>query len=180
MAKVLAEVFRVRRLWTRIPMLRRGICSQILNQPQCVKITRWCKFKGQMWLRVLLFHPNRHPKALNLDTTWGWFKIEYKIATSAVHTRDLSWPETHVSVAAFRIIRVGRQSADTLTYPALVCSSPLALLLFCVLAQQGPHLLLVIKGTGMESGLQPSSILEQEDKNTTCGYVRIKSHYSVE
>lgn len=73
----------------------------------------------------------------------------------------------------------GRVQTLWLIQRCSVCSFPLALLLFCVLAQQGPHLLLVIKGTGMESGVQPSSILEQEDKHNTCGYVRIQSHYSV-
>lgn len=54
---------------------------------------------------------------------------------------------------------VGWHRTDTLIYPALVCSSSLAPLLFCVLAQQGTHLLLVIKRTGTESGLQPSAEL---------------------
>lgn len=60
----------------------------------------------------------------------------------------------HVSAAAFWIISVGWHTADTysLIYPALVSSSPLALLLLCVLAQQGAHLLLIVEGTGTETG----------------------------
>lgn len=67
--------------------------------------------------------------------------------------------ETRASAAALAIIRVRRQSPDTLAYPAVISSPPLLLLLLRVLAQQGPHLLLVIKWTGTVSGLQPSSVL---------------------
>lgn len=76
-----------------------------------------------------------------------------------MYTGRWPWPEAQVSAAAFRISRVGRQSRDTLADPAMVCAPPLALLLLCVLAQQGSHLLLVIKRTGTETGPQPGSVL---------------------
>lgn len=72
--------------------------------------------------------------------------------------------ETGASAAALAIIRVGRQSPDALAYPAVISSPPLLLLLLCVLAQQGPHLLLVIKRTGTVSGLQPSSVLRERTR----------------
>lgn len=72
--------------------------------------------------------------------------------------------ETSASAAALAIIRVGRQGPDTLAYPAVISSPPLLLLLLRILTQQGPHLLLVIKRTGMISGLQPSSVLRERTR----------------
>lgn len=70
--------------------------------------------------------------------------------------------ESRVSAAALRTIEAGGQ--DTWTDVALLCSSLVALLLLLVLAQQRPHLLLVLKRTGTETGVQPSSVLGRQSE----------------
>lgn len=69
---------------------------------------------------------------------------------------------TRVSAAALRTIKGGGQNAWT--DAALLRSSPASLLLLHVLAQQRPHLLLVLKRTGTETGVQPSSVLGRQSK----------------
>lgn len=74
-----------------------------------------------------------------------------------------SGAETRVSAAALRPIEAGGQ--NTWTDAALLRSSSVALLLLHVLAQQRPHLLLVLKRTGTETGAQPGSVLGRQSKN---------------
>lgn len=104
-------------------------------------------------LRGQLFVPDRCLKALELDTALGLIKRNFKNITGPSDERPAA------SAAPFAIIRVRRWGSVSLVYPAVVSSPPLFLLLLRVLAQQGPHLILVIKWTGTESGLQPSSVL---------------------
>lgn len=63
--------------------------------------------------------------------------------------------QTCVSAASFIItisISIGSHGwVVTDSYPAVITSPLLALLLLCVLAQQGTHLLLVIEWTGTET-----------------------------
>lgn len=66
------------------------------------------------------------------------------------------------SAAALRTLEAGGQ--DTWADAALLRSSLVALLLLHVLAQERPHLLLVLKRTGTETGAQPSSVLGREQK----------------
>lgn len=114
-------------------------------------------------LRGQLFVPDRCLKALELDTALGLIKRNFKNITGPSDERPAA------SAAPFAIIRVGRWGSVSLVYPAVVSSPPLFLLLLRVLAQQGPHLILVIKWTGTESGLQPSSVLRKPtDKRVRC------------
>lgn len=72
--------------------------------------------------------------------------------------------ETRISAAALRTIEAGGQ--NTWTDAALLRSSLVALLLLHVLAQQRPHLLVVLKRTGTEAGAQPSSVLGRQSNKT--------------
>lgn len=107
-----------------------------------------CKVKNQNALRTL-FHPNKYPKALELNLG---------------RVRDGTISEARGSDAALRIIAAGR--LDTWTEAPLVRSSAVALLLLQVLAQQRPHLLLVVKGTGTETGAQPISVLGRQSEKS--------------
>lgn len=86
-----------------------------------------------------------------------------------------SGAETRASAAAFRTIEAGGQ--NTWTDAALLPSSPVALLLCHVLAQQLPHLLLVVKRAGSKTGAQPSSVLGRQSKKAVeQGAERSTSH----
>lgn len=121
--------------------------APILNQPP-VTLTTWTQIKVtilEMWrfFHQFLWLP------LKFYSDWGWFGIENQLWAGL--EREQEAPRASIAVLGF--IRAGQNRR-------LVYSSPLALLLLCVLAQEGGDLLLVVKWTGLESGPQPSPVLE--------------------
>lgn len=99
--------------------LRWRVCSPVLNQPPLLKKRLdWCKLKSIIGIKHdlswNLFHPmlcGRCTKALKLDTTWGWFGIEYRIIITAIYRQHWAglW---HVQRPMFQVLSSGSSGSD--------------------------------------------------------------------
>lgn len=104
----------------------------------------------------------------SISFRWVPKGLKFKLGLPRVKNETIAavnkweWSRTSFSAAALRTLKAGGQ--DTWADAALLRSSLVALLLLHVLTQERPHLLLVLKRTGTETGAQPSLVLGRESK----------------